>query len=382
MHTPELRQDLSVRCYSTNHAIFSTPVIDAKENIYVGSANCYFYAINPINDTISWKFETTGVIDSAACLDTDQNIYIPSGDASLYKLSNTGKREWVFDLLQQNYSRFSTIYWWEGNVAIGPNEFVYAGNDDFYLYALTPDGHVQWRFPTGLQIWSVPAFNNGLVYFTSFDMCVYALDQDTGRLKWKRRLDNFIASSPAIGEDGTVYVSTFGGSIFSLDGQTGKVVWQTKTAGSMYASPAIAPDGSVFIGSGDYSVYCLEAATGVVRWTLPVDSAVWSSMAIGSDPEKQEQYLVYVGTSGGLVMALAPNGRVRWTYRVCTQKDTQIPVINASIALGKSGLVVATIAGDVIYIPYDAYTRDIERFSLGDDSPKEKVLPTDRKSVV
>jgi|SRR5947209_9587407 len=44
----ELRPDLELGIFKTGNAIFSTPVIDAEEKIYVGSADQRFYAIDPL----------------------------------------------------------------------------------------------------------------------------------------------------------------------------------------------------------------------------------------------------------------------------------------------------------------------------------------------
>ena len=45
---PSSVRTLDVRRFQTGNGIFSTPVIDANERIYVGSADHYFYAFDPI----------------------------------------------------------------------------------------------------------------------------------------------------------------------------------------------------------------------------------------------------------------------------------------------------------------------------------------------
>lgn len=360
----EFKKDIPIRYYGTDNAVFSTPIIDSQENIFVGSADRKFYAVNPLENSIVWDFKTNGIIDSAAALDGNGNIYVPSGDASLYKLSHSGEKLWEFNLLEKKYRRLSTIYWWEANVAIGPNGLIYAGNDDFYLYAITPDGQLAWSFATGLQIWSVPAFNNGLVYITSFDMCVYALDQNNGRLKWKRRLQNFIASSPAIDVNGDVYAATFDGSIVALDGASGAIRWRVKTKKSIYGSVAIAPDGLIFAASGDGFLYCIKSKTGAILWALPVESPVWSSAVLGLDPENIEPYIIYIGTSAGLIVAITPSGKRRWTYQAKKKLSGRPVGINASLALGKSGLAAGTTDGSIIYMPYDAYRKQARDFNI------------------
>jgi outer membrane protein assembly factor BamB len=376
MHSLEFKNDVGIKYYKTNGAIFSTPIIDRDENIFVGSADGNFYKINPRQDIIECILKTRGVIDSAGCIDKD-DLYVPSGDASLYKISSFGKKEWEFNILEKRYPRISTIYWWEGNVVVGPNGLIYAGNDDFYLYAINKDGNVVWSFSTGLQIWSAPAFNNSLVYFASFDMHVYALNQGTGIIKWKRNLKNFISSSPAVDLDGNVYVTTFGGKVFALNGSNGKIKWEINTDKCIYASLATSPDGNVFVGGGDGFIYCIDSINGSILWKLDVGDAVWSSMVIGRDPENTEKYLAYVGTSGGHIFAITPSGKIRWDYKVSGKLNYRTPGINASLALGKSGLVSATTRGEVLYIPYDFYKKNIleKSFSsikISDDKPTDK----------
>ncbi len=355
MHELEDCDDVSVKRFATGHPIFSTPIIDANERVYIGSADKIFYAIDPLQNAVAWQVKTGGVIDSAACIDHEGSVYIPSGDASLHKVSVTGDTKWKLDLLEQKYSRSSSIFWWEGNATLGPNGFIYAGNDDFYLYAIDPDGWIRWSFPTGLQIWSAPAFHNGIIYVASFDMSVYALDQETGRLKWKRRLPNVITASPAIDEDGNIYIGTFDGALYSLDGRTGKIRWKVQTGGSIYASAAIARDDMLYIGSGDGHMYAIATQTGAIQWTLDTGSPIWSSAVIGVDPEEKSAYLGYVGTSAGPIIAFDSSGKYRWAYQSWDTHHHRKAGVNASFALGKRGLATGTTAGDILYIPYRAY---------------------------
>ena len=53
--------------FQTGKGIFSTPVIAGDGTIFVGSADHYFYALNP-NGTQRWRFQTGEMIDSAGAL--------------------------------------------------------------------------------------------------------------------------------------------------------------------------------------------------------------------------------------------------------------------------------------------------------------------------
>ena len=191
--------------FHTGSGIFSTPVIDDQDRIYVGSADHFFYAFDPASRKELWRYETGEIIDSAAALGP-RGIYVPSGDAKIHALSYNGQPLWVFDNLNDRPAeRFSasTNYWWEGNVVIGPDGNLYAGSDDFMMYSLTPEGKVRWFHRAGFFIWGAASFlPDGTVLVPSFDMKLYALDSATGKPRWKTNLKNALVSTPAVAPGG------------------------------------------------------------------------------------------------------------------------------------------------------------------------------------
>jgi outer membrane protein assembly factor BamB len=350
-----------LRHFPTGNGIFSTPVLDDRDRIYAGSADHVFYVFDPATGREAWRYQAGELIDSAAALGRDGAVYVPAGDA-LHALAGNGREQWAWDLLKDRpadlYS-FSTNYWWEGNVVIGPDGALYAGDDDFFFYCLEPDGRLRWAFRTGFLVWSAAAFDNqGAVYFAGFDMKLYALDRKTGKRKWKTDLGNALVASPALGDDGTIYQGSMGGKFFALDSRTGRVKWTIRTGGHIYASAAVAGDGNVYVASTDGLLYALAGESGAVRWTYDTGDAVRSSPALGPDPEGKAAYLIYFGGGEGAIYALDPAGRRRWSYDSLGRAGTvDYPNINASPALGRSGLALASADGDVIWVPYDYYLR-------------------------
>jgi len=333
-----------VRSFRTDGPVFSTPVIGPGEQIYVGSADRGFYRLDPETGRTVWRFETDEIIDSAACIAEDGTVFVPGGDGRLYALDPEGKELWRYDRMRDRTRPTpSTIYWWEANVVQGPNGWLYAGNDDFYLYAIEPFEGVRWAAPTGLHIWGAPAFAEGLVFAPSFDRHLYAFEQQTGRVRWSRNLGNFVASSPAVAE-GLVVVGSFDHHVTAVDAASGRVVWRTPTGGPIYAS-AVVDGEQVVIGSADGVVYALELHTGAVRWSRWLGGdAIRGSVAAGEH--------LYVPGGDGWITALDRDGRVAWRH------DTRWPGtlcnLNASVALGRHGLATASASGAVIYVPYGA----------------------------
>ncbi len=368
------------RCWPTGNGIFSTPIIGADETLYVGSADKHFYAFEPVSGEQRWRFETGECIDCAGCIAQDGTVYFASCDASLYGMDPDGSKRWqLTPFAQRQYFSPSTIYWWEANVVLGPNGWLYAGNDDFNFYAIEPGHGIRWAHLTGMHIWTAPAFgDDGAVYFISFDLMLYALDAATGELRWRSDIGNFAASSPAIGPDGTIHFGSFDGCVYAVEHHGGSVRWKRPTGGPIYATPAIADDGTLYLGSSDGSFYALSPE-GAVLWTFYTGDAIRSSAAIGPDPEGRCAHLVYFGGGNGVIYALEPGGQRRWSIDTRAQgAGGDYPNINASVALGRTGLATANANGDVFFVPYHLYLQAPDTAGLclepGDGYPADGAL--------
>jgi outer membrane protein assembly factor BamB len=90
------------------------------------------------------------------------------------------------------------------------------------VYAFTPPASGQgnamqlWKYSTGLVLSSPAVSGDGTVFVGSTDGNFYAIDGDTGQLKWKYTVGAAINSSPAIGSDGSVYFAADDGNLYAL----------------------------------------------------------------------------------------------------------------------------------------------------------------------
>ncbi len=390
--------------------INATPVIGSDETIYVGSSNFIFYACTETGLVYPYRDNNDpNIVDSAACLISDAQLFFPCGNFSLYSLETSpllsgsskfinisGNRHWLGD---SKVSSPSTIHWLEGNVVNDSRGNLFAGCDNFFLFCCSPTkpGFFQWGFPTGFFIWSACAFSSDqkALYFVSADMTCYALDPSCGAELWERRIGNLSASSPAVTVDNRVIFGAFDGKIYCLNGNDGTIQWVHPTGSLIYASPALSDqDNRIFVTSSDGVLRALDigGSTPEVVWEFFTGMPSFSSAAIGldptamlslspaglgPDPEEIAPYLVYVGSGNGLLYALDPQGRRRWSYDVAAfyaEKSKEdgpdpafwpafrYPAINSSVALGNHGVVTATSGGIVLSIPYDAYQNDVSLF--------------------
>jgi len=66
-------------------------------------------------------------------------------------------------------------------------------------------------------------------------------------------------TSPAIGRDGTVYVgSQVNNKVYALDGDTGTVKWELDLDGWVWDSLSVSPDGTLYFTAGN-KIYAYDA---------------------------------------------------------------------------------------------------------------------------
>lgn len=181
-----------------------------------------------------------------------------------------------------------------------------------------------WRFDTGGEVYSTPVIAGGILYVSSKDGFLHALNAGTGQEVWRVQLTAYVVrSSPAIA-DGVVYIGA-GFNLFALDAKTGAQIWTVALRYAGQSTPTIA-DGLVVVPSQEGWIYALSAKTGELKWRVPTDGVVFGAPAISNG-------VVAIGTDKGTVYTVKiDSGQLLWRKSV-------------------TGSVVAspTIVGNVVY---------------------------------
>lgn len=345
--------------YPTGKGIFSVPVIGEDGRVLVGSADRTFYAIEP-DGRLAWTFPTGEIIDSAGSVAADGTIYFGSGDGHLYALDPDGEQKWAFAAHHQSGgpdasqgNRCSDLppaggpsTWFEGNVVIGADGRLWAGNDDYRMYSLDPDGTERFAFFVGPipfgAVWSAATTRaDGSAVFGGMDFFVYAVSAD-GECLWRRFLNAPVSASPARAPDGTIYVGGWDNALYALDGATGEIRWRFGTTSHIYGSAAIAEDGTIYVGSTDGSLYAVSPE-GTRLWTFDTLDPIRSSPSIDGDGR------VYFGAGDGVLYALNPDGTRAWSYDA-TQQDRND--LNSSPVLGEERIYLGSEDGSILGVPY------------------------------
>ena len=115
-------------------------------------------------------------------------------------------------------------------------------------------GEVRWKYETGLGIASSPAVSGDLTIVGSKDGFLYALETQTGHLRWKAAAGELVTAPAVIGK-GIVCIQSGGTLAFDL--ATGKLVWRAALGGSLQSVPVLAGD-TIYLASLGGEIYALQ----------------------------------------------------------------------------------------------------------------------------
>ena len=189
------------------------------------------------------------------------------------------------------------------------------------VFALDPQtGKEQWRRRLPTQLESSPLVIRSTVYLGSDKGVVYALDVRNGKIRWQYKAsDAPVKTSPAYAA-GRIYFADYSGVVHAIDANTGKKVWQTDTdgkaggSGGFYSSPALGA-GKLFIGRDDGGFFALDQGSGKILWSKQTGKPIIGSPAVAKVPKTPLS--VYIGNSAGTLYAFeAAGGHQRWRYEV------------------------------------------------------------------
>jgi outer membrane protein assembly factor BamB len=155
------------------------------------------------------------------------------------------------------------------------------------------------------------------LYLLKNNAALYALSRRSGKPRWKRKLGELAAASPACGH-GVVYSvilersrgkkGSKGGRVVAVSARNGRTLWSRKLPSRAESSPLI-DKGTLIFGTEDGRVYALRAKDGRIRWTYKASGAVKGALAL--DDGK-----LFFGDYGGRVHAIRrSNGNKVWVVR-------------------------------------------------------------------
>jgi serine/threonine protein kinase len=122
----------------------------------------------------------------------------------------------------------------------------------------------KWRFK---EATTPPAVHGGVVYSAGTSY-VYALDAESGALRWSRDIGDRLTGRVTLG-DGLVFAGDSAGRLHALDAGTGRPRWRFVTEGALRAGSTVSA-GTVYAGADQDRLYAIGAADGRLRWSHPL----------------------------------------------------------------------------------------------------------------
>jgi outer membrane protein assembly factor BamB len=322
--------------FKTSGRVVSSPVV-VGDAVYVGSTDGNLYAVNRADGTLRWKFPTRGAVSSSPAF-ANGVVFAGSADGRFYAVDAvTGKEKWNFKTAGERRFTAPGIHGGTPRTEMMPDPFdvflsspviadgtIYFGSGDNNVYALDAEsGALRWTFKTGNVVHASPTVSNGVVFIGSWDRIMYAINAATGKELWRFQTGNDtviynqigIASSAAVA-GGVVYFGCRDGHFYALDAKTGAQRWShDNKMGWVIASPAVR-NGVVYFASADGTRFkALDAATGALTYSVENKAISFSSPAIVND-------VAYFGSSDGWVHALdIATGAIRAEFQSDGSKE-------------------------------------------------------------
>lgn len=308
--------------------------------VYTGSTLPSLSLVTASTSSSTWGYYSSSLCSFSATANTTYWFTVDTRDSQIigdFTLT-------VLDALWQ----FPTEDILSGSPAVAPDGTVYIGGEDYYLYAIQPDGALKWRYTLGgAHASASPTIaEDGTIYVGATNGVLYAVKSD-GTRRWSYRTGSSLYMSPALTQTGTICFKSSDGYLYALEPEAGSLLWRTKITNvdDSYASPTISSDGTIYIGSSDKRLYALQSSDGSQRWHFEADDGIYTSVALDAEGN------LYFATIGGTVYSLTPTGDLRWQRKMDG-------AISSSPAIGTNGLLV-----------FGGYDKKVHALRLADGSP-------------
>jgi outer membrane protein assembly factor BamB len=271
-----LNRDTGERRWETNlkHAILASPVV-VHGTVYIGTADRKLHALDAGTGRQRWVFATRGWVVSAVAF-ADRRVVVTSQSSRIDVVgADTGRQRLVYNTglgryivagpaIQGNRAYFGSLsghVWaidWQATTYPLERMLLF-WKTNLYIWGVLSRPPVQkgsvWLKRIKGNIVHTPAIAHDMVYVTTTQGKVVALDAAQGTVQWMANLGVAITAAPTVAGT-TVLLGTNHGVVYGLDAHTGKTLWDFKTTGKITASPIVVAN-TIFVASHDGILYAV-----------------------------------------------------------------------------------------------------------------------------
>jgi outer membrane protein assembly factor BamB len=162
-----------------------------------------------------------------------------------------------------------------------------------------------WKYGDKPLLEFPPSIVDGTMYFVDNDGFAHALDTETGKSRWSRRIARLNAATPTYSKGRLYIVNMEPGQVLSLNARNGRQIWKKPLPCRSESSPVVVRN-RMYFGCENGVLYALRTSNGARVWETSVAGAIKGAPAY-------KDGTLYVGDYGGAMTAVrASNGEVRW----------------------------------------------------------------------
>ncbi len=301
----------------------SWPGISPNGDMLFVAYQSHVYAVRVADGSMVWRFpEKAGrAMFYAAPVLAGNQLLVGDYDNVLHSLDpNTGAEKWTFTEAKGD--------WIASPLAV--NNLILAPNADHFLYALSLNGSLVWKYETGRALWSQPVSDGERAYQASMDHNLYAIDLRTGQKVWSLDVGGAVIYSPTLNiDEGVIYLTTLARNLMAIATRDGSILWQRQFESGLWTQPAH-KDGRLFFGDLQGRIYAVSAADGSDIWSQTVDQPVTGQ------PTLLDNRVVFP-TEEGTLIATTPDGERLWSKSFEGKLYTGPVVVGERLAVGIAG---------------------------------------------
>ncbi|XP_018311567.1 acyl-CoA synthetase family member 4 [Mycetomoellerius zeteki] len=269
--------------------------VDASPTIYrcsvtelyatVASHSGIICTVNLLKTDVSYEIKLPNRIEASVLVLADFHGIVGCYDGYIYCIHlKTGDIIWKFQT--QDMVKCTAIMCTQGSK-------IFVGSYDFYVYCLSAED--------GIQIWKTKASQGGIcatgclhqqstsVLFGTLDGSCLALHQSSGRIIWKRKLQNPVFVAPVVLRTGYALFCSVAGTLCCFDIETDCQIWRYMIYGNVFSYPVIwTPDSTsdeyIILASHNKNLYCLEMPQRTIeenepklKYTLQLQSPIFAT---------------------------------------------------------------------------------------------------------
>lgn len=150
-----------------------------------------------------------------------------------------------------------------------------------------------------------PIFVAGTLYGLDNNGHAFAIDADSGKVRWKRRVARLNASSPTYSHHRLFIANLTPGQVLALNPTSGRTEWRKELPGRTESSPLVVGN-RVFFGDEDGTLYAVSRRNGHTLWTTQLCGAIKAAPAY-------QHGILFAGDYGGCMNAVnSHTGKVKW----------------------------------------------------------------------